>query len=37
MDFEIRDNILVRYKGNAEHVVIPYGVTTIDGSAFYGC
>jgi hypothetical protein len=37
MDFEIRDNILFRYKGNAEHVVIPYGVTTIEGSAFYGC
>ncbi len=33
-DFEIENGVLKKYTGNAQHVVIPNGVTTIDTEAF---
>ena len=36
-DFVIEDNILVKYCGNASHVVIPQGVTEIATCAFHHC
>jgi len=35
-DFEIRDGTLEKYRGNAENVVIPAGVTRIAGRFFSG-
>ncbi|SCZ07855.1 leucine-rich repeat protein [Alkaliphilus peptidifermentans] len=32
--YKVQDNVLVKYNGNAKHVVIPKGVTAIDTSAF---
>lgn len=34
-DFVIENSVLVEYKGNASHVVIPNGITEIGESAFY--
>ncbi len=36
-DFEIKDGVLVNYKGKGGDVVIPQGVTSIGDSAFWGC
>ena len=36
-DFEIKDGVLVKYKGNGGNVVIPNSVTTIGENAFYYC
>jgi len=38
-DFIIQDNVLVRYEGNEEHVIIPanLGITEIGDMAFAGC
>jgi hypothetical protein len=36
-DFEIRNNCIVKYKGNASRVKIPYGITEIGCDAFYDC
>jgi hypothetical protein len=36
-DFEMKDGVLVKYRGNAAEVVIPDGVTSIGYEAFYGC
>ncbi len=35
--FEIENGVLKKYKGNAENVVIPEGVTSIGIGAFFGC
>ena len=35
--FEIKDGVLVKYKGNGGNVVIPNSVTSIGGSAFQSC
>ncbi len=37
MNFIIEDGVLKEYKGKAEHVIVPDGVTSIDDSAFRGC
>lgn len=36
-DFKIKDNVLLKYCGQDEHVVIPDGVTRIEGFAFDRC
>ncbi len=36
-DFEIEDNILVRYHGDSEHVAVPDGITEIAQGAFNTC
>ena len=36
-DFEIKDGVLVKYKGNDGNVVIPQSVTSIGNYAFYDC
>ena len=36
-DFEISEGVLIKYKGTAEVVAIPEGVTSIGGCAFYDC
>ena len=36
-DFEIKDGVLVKYKGSNPSVVIPDGVTSIGERAFYSC
>ena len=36
-DFSIEDGVLVKYKGTAEHVMIPDTVTVIGKEAFDGC
>lgn len=36
-DFDIRDGVLYKYKGNGGDVVIPDGVTSIGNYAFYYC
>jgi uncharacterized protein involved in exopolysaccharide biosynthesis len=36
-DFEMKDGVLVKYRGNAAEVVIPAGVTRIGYAAFSGC
>ncbi len=36
-DFEIRDNILIKYHGNGGEVIIPDGVTSIGKRAFLKC
>lgn len=36
-DFDIIDGVLVRYYGSGSKVVIPDGVTAIDGLTFAGC
>ena len=36
-DFEIKDGVLVKYKGKGGNVVIPRSVKTIDDEAFYEC
>ena len=36
-DFSIEDGVLVKYKGTAEHVMIPDTVTVIGKEAFAGC
>lgn len=33
----VGNNILVKYKGNQDNVVIPYNVTAIAGNTFYDC
>jgi hypothetical protein len=35
-DFQIKDNVLIKYNGTAEHVVIPNGVVSIEESSFSG-
>lgn len=34
MDFKIKNNVLVEYRGNEKNVVIPFGITTIGEYAF---
>ncbi len=36
-DFEIKDNILIKYYGNSEEVIIPEGVSCIGEDAFRDC
>ena len=36
-DFDIRRDILLKYKGSEKDVIIPDGVTAIDEKAFRGC
>ncbi|MBQ3985980.1 MAG: leucine-rich repeat protein [Oscillospiraceae bacterium] len=36
-DFEIKNGVLIKYKGSGGDVVIPYGVTRIRESAFKNC
>ena len=36
-DFEIKDNILIKYHGNGGEVIIPNGVTGIGNQAFLSC
>ncbi|MBR1553911.1 MAG: leucine-rich repeat domain-containing protein [Oscillospiraceae bacterium] len=36
-DFEIKDNILIKYHGNGGAVIIPDGVTSIGNEAFLNC
>ena len=36
-DFVIENDVLAKYEGAGEDVVIPEGVKKIDASAFYGC
>jgi hypothetical protein len=36
-DFEMNGTVLVKYRGNAENVIIPKGVTAIKWRAFWGC
>ncbi len=36
-DFEIKNGVLIKYKGNSENVVIPKGVHSIGNYAFYEC
>jgi hypothetical protein len=36
-DFEIEDGVLTAYRGNAEEVVVPEGVTAIGRDAFWDC
>jgi uncharacterized protein involved in exopolysaccharide biosynthesis len=36
-DFEIKDGVLVKYRGNAAEVVVPAGVTAIGDRAFSRC
>ncbi|MFV0343135.1 MAG: leucine-rich repeat domain-containing protein [Anaerocolumna sp.] len=35
-DFQIKDNVLIKYNGTAENVVIPDGVVSIEQSSFSG-
>ena len=35
--FEIKNKKLIKYKGQSYYVSIPYGVTSINESAFCGC
>lgn len=34
MEFKIKNNVLVEYRGNEKNVVIPFGITTLGESAF---
>lgn len=36
-EFEITGNVLTSYKGNAQEVTVPDGITVIADGAFYGC
>jgi hypothetical protein len=36
-NFEIKDGVLVEYRGNAAEVVIPASVSSMGAGAFYGC
>ncbi len=36
-DFSIKNNILIRYNGNEEKVVVPKGIVRIGENAFVGC
>jgi len=36
-DFEINETVLVKYRGNAENVTIPDGITAIGDGAFSYC
>lgn len=36
MEFQVINNVLKKYEGNAEHVIIPEGVKEIGDYAFYG-
>ena len=36
-DAQIKNGVLIKYKGNAKEVVIPSSVTSIGPGAFYGC
>lgn len=36
-DFEIKDGVLVKYRGHGEHIVIPDCVTCIGFDTFYNC
>jgi hypothetical protein len=36
-DFEIKDGVMAKYRGNAAEALIPAGVTSIGERAFSGC
>ena len=37
MDFNIKNNVLIKYQGKDSDAVIPASVTSIGKSSFYGC
>ena len=36
-DFQIKDGVLIKYTGTGKKAVLPDGVTSIGGYAFYDC